>query len=105
MASRITVGGVGLLASQFSKLGTRSLGVETFEIYPDMGGGFNPLGTRVTIGAYTFPNLYVFGSSYFDVNRGQEVGMEYRLGRHYLFEGRRDEANLYHVNFKLSWEY
>jgi len=105
LTSRITVGGMGLLASQFSKIGTRTLGVETFEIYPDVGGGFDPLGTRVTIGAYTFPNLYVFGSSYFDINKGQEVGMEYRLGRHYLFEGRRDESNLYHLNFKLLWEY
>lgn len=105
LASRITVGGVGLLASQFSKIGTRTLGVETFEIYPDMAGGFDPLGTRVTIGAYTFPNLYIFGSSYFDLNKGQEVGMEYRLGRHYLFEGRRDESNLYHLNLKLHWEF
>ncbi len=105
LASRITVGGMGLLANEFSRLGTRTLGVETFEIYPDVGRSFDPLGTRVTIGAYTFPNLYVFGSSYFDINKGQEVGMEYRLGRHYLFEGRRDESNLYHVNFKLHWEY
>jgi len=105
LASRITIGGMGLLASQFSKIGTRTLGVETFEIYPDMGGNFNPLDTRVTVGAYTFPNLYVCGSSYFDINKGQEVGMEYRLGRHYLFEGRRDESNLYHLNFKLHWEY
>jgi len=105
LTSRITVGGVGLLATQFSRLGTRTLGVETFEIYPDMGPTFDPLSTRVTIGAYTFPNLYVFGSSYFDIQRGQEVGMEYRLGRHYLFEGRRDESNLYHLNFKFFWEY
>jgi hypothetical protein len=105
LTSRITVGGMGLLASQFSKLGTRTLGVETFEIYPGEGQGFDPLGTRVTIGAYTFRNLYVFGSSYFDINKGQEVGMEYRLGRHYLFEGRRDESNLYHLNLKLHWEY
>jgi len=94
-----------ILANQFTRLGTRSLGVETFEINPAWEKGFNPSATRLTIGAYTLPNLYVFGSSYFDVERGQEVGVEYRLGRHYLFEGRRDEDNLYHFNFKLSWEY
>ncbi len=105
LADRITVGGVGLLASQFSRFGTRTLGVETFEIYPTGGKGFDPLGTRLTIGAYTLPNLYIFGSSYFDVGRGQEVGIEYRLGRHYLFEGRRDESNLYHFNFKLHYEF
>jgi hypothetical protein len=105
LANRITVGGANLLASQFSRLGTRTLGVETFEIYPDMENGFDPLGTRVTIGAYTLPNLYVFGSSYFDINKGQEVGMEYRLGRYYLFEGRRDESNLYHLNLKFYWEF
>ena len=105
LADRITVGGMGILASEFSKLGTRSLGLETFEINPDVGRGFDPLGTRLTIGTYALPSLYVFGSSYVDVNRGQEVGLEYRLGRHYLFEGRRDEFNLYHVNLKFNWEY
>jgi len=105
LADRITVGSVGLLASRFSKFGTRTLGVETFEIDPTGAKGFDPLMTRLTIGAYTFPNLYVFGSSYFDVQKGQEVGVEYRLSRHYLFEGRRDESDLYHLNFKLSWEY
>lgn len=105
LTDRITVGGAGLLASQFSRLGTRSLGVETFEINPGYGKGLDAAGTQVTIGAYTLPNLYVFGSSYFDVARGQEVGVEFRLGRHYLFEGRRDENNLYHMNFKLHWEY
>jgi len=105
LADRITVGGVGLLASQFSRFGTRTLGVETFEIYPTGAKGFDPLSTRLTIGAYTLPNLYIFGSSYFDVNRGQEVGLEYRLGRHYLFEGRRDESNLYHFNLKLHYEF
>jgi autotransporter translocation and assembly factor TamB len=105
LSDRITVGGVGLLATQFSRLGTRTLGVETFEIYPTGTKGFDPLSTRLTIGAYTLPNLYVFGSSYFDIEKGQEVGLEYRLGRHYLFEGRRDEANLYHFNFRLNWEY
>lgn len=104
-SDRITVGGVGLLANQFSRIGTRTLGVETFEINPGYSGGFDPSGTRLTIGTYTLPNLYIFGSSYFDVNKGQEVGMEYRLSKHYLFEGRRDEFNLYHFSFKFHWEY
>lgn len=93
------------LAGQFTRLGTRSFGVETFEVDPSWAKGFDPTGTRFTIGAYTLPNLYVFGSSTLSAEKGQEVGMEYRLGRHYLFEGRRDEENLYHFNFKFSWEY
>ncbi len=106
-SDRITVGSVGLAANQLSRLGTRTLGVETFEINPDFdfSGGFDPSGTRLTIGTYTMPNLYIFGSSYFDVNKGQEVGLEYRLSKHYLFEGRRDESNLYHFSFKFHWEY
>ncbi|MEZ5358701.1 MAG: translocation/assembly module TamB domain-containing protein [Candidatus Zixiibacteriota bacterium] len=104
-SDRITVGSVGLLANQFSRLGSRTLGVETFEINPGYSGGFDPSGTRITIGTYTLPNLYIFGSSYFDVNKGQEVGVEYRLSKHYLFEGRRDEFNLYHFSFKFHWEY
>lgn len=105
VTQRITFGGVGMLASQVSRFGTRSLGVETFEIDPGLGKTFDPLATRLTIGTYTLPNLYVFGSSTFDLQRGQEVGAEFRLGKHYVFEGRRDEANLYHLNLKLNWEY
>lgn len=105
LSDRITLGGVGLLANQMSRIGTRSLGVETFEINPDYRGGFDPSGTQITIGTYMLPNLYISGSSYFDVNRGQEFGAEVRLGRNYLLEGRRDEANLYHFIFKIHWEY
>ena len=97
--------GVGdLLASQFTRIGTRTLGVETFEIAPG-SGKFDPLGARVTIGKYTLPNLYIFGSSSLDVEKGQEVGAEYRLGRHYFFEGRRDENNLYHFSLKYFVEW
>ncbi|MFH1700620.1 MAG: translocation/assembly module TamB domain-containing protein [Candidatus Zixiibacteriota bacterium] len=105
LSNRITLGGVGLLANQMSRIGTRSLGVETFEINPDYRGGFDASGTQITIGTYMFPNLYISGSSYFDVNRGQEFGAEVRLGRNYLLEGRRDEANLYHFTFKIHWDY
>jgi hypothetical protein len=105
LTDRLASGGVDILASQVSKLGTRTLGVETFEINPVMGKNFDPLNTRVTIGAYTLPKLYIYGSSYVDVEKGQEVGVEYRLGRHSLFEGRRDESNLYHVNLKFHWEW
>lgn len=105
VTQRITFGGVGMLASQVSRFGTRSLGVETFEIDPGLGRTFDPLATRLTIGTYTLPNLYVFGSSTFNLQQGQEVGAEFRLGKHYVFEGRRDEANLYHLNLKLNWEY
>ncbi|MEE9444000.1 MAG: translocation/assembly module TamB domain-containing protein [candidate division Zixibacteria bacterium] len=105
LSDRITLGGVGLLANQMSRIGTRSLGVETFEINPNYRGGFDPSGTQIIIGTYMLPNLYISGSSYFDVNRGQEFGAEIRLGRNYLLEGRRDEANLYHFTFKIHWEY
>lgn len=103
--NQLTSGLGTIVAGQLTRLGTRSLGVETFEIDPSFGSGFDAAGTRLTIGAYTLPNLYVFGSSYFDVARGQELGAEFRLGRHAYFEGRRDESNLYHFNFKFHWEY
>ncbi len=105
VTQRITIGSVGMLASQVSRLGTRRLGVETFEIDPGLGKTFDPLNTRLTIGTYTLPNLYVFGSSTLALEKGQEVGAEFRLGRHYFFEGRRDESNLYHLNLTLHWEY
>ena len=102
--SSLTTSLGGILAGQFTRVGSRTLGVETFDLTPG-GSGFDAAGTRLTIGAYTLPNLYIYGSSYFDVQRGQEVGLEYRLGRHYIFEGLRDEDELYHLNFKLFWEY
>ncbi|UCD64152.1 MAG: translocation/assembly module TamB domain-containing protein [Candidatus Zixiibacteriota bacterium] len=98
----------GLLSAEVSRIGSRQLGrlgVETFEIDPAYGGEFDPLQTRVTLGFYTSPNLYLYGRSTISGQAGREVGFEYRLSKSFLIQGLRDEEELYHLNLKLNWEF
>ncbi|MBD3402557.1 hypothetical protein GF420_06655, partial [candidate division GN15 bacterium] len=98
-----------LVSSQVSQIGGRQLnrliGVETFEIDPTYGGEFDPAQTRVTVGAYAAPNLYVYGRSSITGNLGEEVGFEYRFSREFLLQGRRNELEEYIVNLRLHWEF
>jgi hypothetical protein len=98
-----------LISSQVSQIGTRrlsSLGVETFEINPGYEGGQLDLAkSRVTLGFYTVPNLYLYGRSSLSGATGQEVGFEARFRKWLLLEGSRDEEELYHVNMRLHWEF
>jgi len=98
----------GLVSSQVSQLGTRRLGVETFEIDPTYGGRFDPMKSTITIGGYllpnTLPNFYVYGRSQVQ-KLGQEVGFEYRFNKSFMLEGLKDEEDLYHLNLKLKWEF
>ena len=88
-SDRLAAGVSGYLSSQVTQIGSRTLGVETFEIDPVYGNKFDPLGTQLTVGFYTHPNLYVYGRSAISGVSGQEVGFEYRLKRFLLVEGRR----------------
>lgn len=97
-----------LFSSQVSQIGTRqlsSIGVETFELDPYYQGQFNPLSTRLTLGFYTSPNLYVFGRSALSGQSRQELGFEYRWRKWVLVQGLRDEEELYHLNLHLNWEF
>ena len=98
----------GLVSSQVSQIGTRQLGrlgVETFEIDPSYGGKLDPLRSKVTLGFYTSPNLYVYGRSQLSGELGQEVGFEYRFNKSFMLEGLKDDQDLYHLNLKLKWEF
>lgn len=97
-----------LVSAQLSQIGSRQLGrlgVETFEIDPSYSGDLDPLNTRVTLGFYTSPNLYLYGRSALSGQSRQEVGFEYRFSKKFILEGLRDEEELYHLNFKLHWEF
>ncbi len=104
-SDRLTAGISGYLSTQMTQIGSRTLGVETFEIDPVYGNKFDPLGTRLTVGFYTNPNLYIYGRSALSGVSGREVGFEYRLKRFLLLEGSRDDANLYHLLLNLYWDY
>ncbi|RME27015.1 MAG: hypothetical protein D6800_05605 [Candidatus Zixiibacteriota bacterium] len=98
-----------VVASQVSQIGTRQfsrLGVETFELDPYyQSGQLDLAATRLTVGLYTVPNLYIYGRSTLTFEGVEEVGFEYRLSRLLQIEGRRDEEQLHHVNLRLHWEF
>jgi hypothetical protein len=79
--------------------------VETFEFDPLYSGKFDPLKSRVTLGKYATPGLYVYGRTSLSGTTGRELGFEYRFNKSFLVEGRRDEEDLYHLNLKLHWEF
>lgn len=98
----------GVLGSQLSQFGTRqlsTLGVETFEIDPYYSEGFDPWQTRVTVGAYATPNLYIYGRSALSFGSGQEVGFEYRFSKNLRLQGSGDENQYYRLSMKLHWEF
>ncbi len=97
----------GLGYAQMSQIGGRQLeriGVETFEIDPVYGEQLDPWNAWVTVGSYFGP-LYVYGRSTLAGQTRQEAGFEYRYSKTLLFEGRRDEDELYHLNLRLHWEF
>ncbi|MBN2226745.1 MAG: translocation/assembly module TamB domain-containing protein [candidate division Zixibacteria bacterium] len=102
---RLASAASGYLSTQFTQIGSRTLGVETFEIDPVYGDKFDPLGTQLTVGFYTHPNLYVYGKSAISGVSGKEVGFEYRLKRFLLMEGRVDENYLYNLLLNFYWDY
>jgi len=105
VSDRLTAGLSSFVSSQVGKIGSRTLGVETFEIDPVYGDKLDPLGTRLTLGLYTHPNLYIYGRSSISGESGQELGFEYRLRRFLLMEGRADEGNLYRLFLNFYWDY
>ncbi len=94
-----------LLSTQFSQIGTKQLGVETFEINPHYSGGqYDPRLTTVTLGKYLAKDFYIFGGSDISLKKN-EVGFEYRIIKGLLLQGLKDEDDLQHLNLKLYLEY
>jgi len=98
-----------LISSQVSQIGTRQLGVETFEIDPTYEGYLDLAQTRVTVGKYAGSNLYLWGRSSVEFQELPEAGFEYRISRNLQLEGFRDEdpdkGETYHLNLKMHWEF
>ncbi len=100
---RLSVGGLSLATQSLQRAAARQLGVETIEFAPEGSG--NLLESRLTVGKYALPGLYIYGSSPLSTFRGQELGFEYSLGRRLYLEGIKDRNNLYRFNLNLRWEY
>ena len=98
-----------LISSQVSQIGTRRLGVETFEIDPTYEGYLDLAQTRVTVGKYAGQNLYLWGRSSVEFQDLPEAGFEYRISKALLMEGFRDEdpdeGESYRLNLKMHWEF
>lgn len=103
LSQRLTIGGLSLATQAFQRAAARRLGVETIELLPEGNGSL--LGSRLTLGKYALPGLYIYGSSPLSTFRGQELGFEYSLGRRFYLEGIKDRDNLYRFNLNLRWEY
>ncbi len=100
---RLSVGGLSLATQSLQRAAARQLGVETIEFAPEGDG--NLLQSRLTIGKYALPGLYIYGSSPLSTFHGQELGFEYSLGKRFYLEGIKDRNNLYRFNLNLRWEY
>ncbi|HUU44162.1 MAG TPA: translocation/assembly module TamB domain-containing protein, partial [Acidobacteriota bacterium] len=100
-ADRLRFGATGLLFSELQRVMARKLGLETLEIE----SGADPADTRITVGMYTTPHLYLYGTSPISAGGEQEWGFEYRFSRRLFLEGSRDKDNLYRLNLHFNWDY
>ncbi len=98
---RIKFAASNLFFSQLEREMARTLGIETISVRP----GASTAETELTVGSYFLRNFYVYGSSRVTLDRGQEVGFEYRIRRGLYLDGRWDEKNKYRLNLHLNWEY
>jgi len=96
----------GAYGSRFlENIAGRSLGVETFEIVPAWGEKFTLLDAEITVGKYISDKVYLRYTRRLSQSSGQETGVEYRLNKHLLLEGRKDKLGLFHLGLSLNWEY
>jgi len=98
---RIQFAATGLLFSQLERMMARAIGLETISLET----GSSAAETELTVGTYFLRNFYIYGTSPVALDRGQEVGFEYRFKRGLYLDGRRDKNNFYRLNLHLNWEY
>jgi hypothetical protein len=96
----------GAYSSRFlENIAGRTLGVETFEIVPTWSDKFRLLDAEITVGKYISDKIYLRYTRRLSQSSGQETGMEYRLNKHLILEGRKDKSGLFHLGLNLNWEY
>jgi len=96
----------GAYSSRFlESIAGQTLGVETFEIVPTWSEKFRLTDAQITIGKYISDKVYLRYTRRLSQSSGQETGVEYRLDKHLLLEGRKDKLGLFHLGLNLNWEY
>ncbi|PJA28493.1 MAG: hypothetical protein CO189_04460 [candidate division Zixibacteria bacterium CG_4_9_14_3_um_filter_46_8] len=94
-----------LIGQQIKSQAARSIGVETLEIQPSAAGKLNLGQTRVTVGKYISPSVYLKYSRTLSHTSGQEIAAEYRLNRNFSLEAKSDASNLYHLDLNFNIEF
>ncbi|MGB8658660.1 MAG: translocation/assembly module TamB domain-containing protein [Candidatus Zixiibacteriota bacterium] len=96
----------GAYSSRFlENIAGQTLGVETFEIVPAWSEKFHLTDAQITVGKYVSEKIYLHYTRRLSQSSGQESGVEYRLNKHLLLEGRKDNQGLFHFGLNLNYEY
>ncbi len=96
----------GAYSSRFlESIAGQTLGVETFEIIPTWSEKLRLTDAQITIGKYLSDKVYLRYTRRLSQSSGQETGVEYRLNKNLLLEGRKDKLGLFHLGLNLNWEY
>ncbi|HEQ99612.1 MAG TPA: hypothetical protein ENO22_09765 [candidate division Zixibacteria bacterium] len=103
---RITEGITDFALGRLSRYFGQQIGLDVVELDPAYEGEELSLQqSRLKVGMYTTPGLFIYGTTQLDFSRAHEVGFEYRFSRHFYLSGHRDEENLYHLNVNLDWNF
>jgi hypothetical protein len=103
---RITAGITDFALGRLSRYFGQQIGLDVVELNPAYDGDELSLQeSRLKVGMYTTPGLFIYGTTQLDFSRAHEVGFEYRFSRHFYLSGHRDEENLYHLNVNLDWNF
>ncbi|GEM_PF-894521 len=94
-----------LISSQIKSQAAQSFGVETFEIKPSESGKLNLGETRIIIGKYISPSIYLRYSRTLSLTKGQEITAEYRLNRNFYLEAKSNTSNLYRLDLNFNIEF
>ncbi len=94
-----------LIGQEIQTQTARTFGVETLEIKPSAAGRFDLKQTRVTVGKYISPSVYLKYSRKLSHTSGQEIAAEYRLNRNFSLEAKTDAHNLYRLDLNFNIEF
>ncbi len=95
------------LEKQLENYGSELIGLETFDV--EGVSLQNPEDVTVRMGRRVAPNLYfTFQRDFFTTTTTSSTnrfGLEYQLNRYMSFIGEMDEEGLYHLNYRLKYNY
>lgn len=95
------------LERQLENYGSELIGLETFDV--EGISLQNPEDVTVRLGRRVAPNLYfTYQREFFNTTTTTSVnrfGLEYQLNRYMSFIGEMDEDGLYHLNYRLKYNY